>query len=530
MKELVYPRLLLPRVEQLPDKVAFVDVSAAGIRYEGTFASHLDRLLRLMHSMRVVLGIERGDRFGVLAMNGHEYLELYHAAMFGVGIINPLNTRFNPTELAYVLNDSDSTVVFIDPIFAPLLDRAIAEGARVDKVVIVGGESAVGVSGAAATLGYEDLLAVGQPVMPPEPEEEDAAVLMYTGGTTGFPKGALLEQRAEVLNVHHILAAIGLSEERRFLFQSPMFHAALVAGVLGIPATGATSVTIPAFEPGLVLRTIEEQRIDTTMVIPIMLSMLEQAEEFSPDRLKSLHQIVYGASPISQDLIGRWLQMLPDTDFLQGYGMTEAASALTFLGPEDHRRGGSALTAAGRPLFGVELQITDSVGNALPRGETGEVCARGGNLMREYWQKPVETKEAMRDGWYRTGDMGFVDEHSLLHLTDRMKDMIVTGGENVYSIEVENAIGSHSAVAEVAVIGIPSIKWGEAVHAIVVLRQGMNATVEDLIAHAHNVLAGFKVPKSIEFREDPLPLSGAFKPLKRELRRRYLEDQERCAS
>jgi long-chain acyl-CoA synthetase len=397
-------------------------------------------------------------------------------------------------------------------------------------VVIVGGDSAVGVSAADATLGYEDLMAVGQPVMPPEPEEEDAAVLMYTGGTTGFPKGALLEQRAEVLNVHHVLAAIGLREERRFLFQSPMFHAALVAGVLGIPATGATSVTIPAFEPGLALRAIEEQGIDTTMVIPIMLSMLEQSEEFSPDRLKSLRQIVYGASPISQDLIGRWLQMLPDTDFLQGYGMTEAASALTFLGPEDHRRGGNALTAAGRPLFGVELQITDSDGNGLPRGETGEVCARGGNLMREYWQKPLETKEAMRDGWYRTGDMGFVDEDSLLHLTDRMKDMIVTGGENVYSIEVENAIGSHPAVAEVAVIGIPSDKWGEAVHAIVVLRHGTKATVEDLIAHARKVLAGFKVPKSIELRDDPLPLSGAFKPLKRELRRRYLEVQERCAS
>ena len=530
MKELVYPRLLLPRIEQLPDKVAFVDVTTVGIRYQGTFASHLDRLLRLMHSMQVVLGIEPGDRFGVLAMNGHEYLELYHSALFGGGIVNPLNMRFTPIELAYVLNDSGSRVVFVDPVFAPLLDRAVAAGAKVDRVVIIGGESDAGVRGADPTLAYEDLLEVGKPSMPPEPEEEDAAILMYTGGTTGFPKGALLEQRAEVLNVHHVLAAIGLREERRFLFQSPMFHAALVAGVLGIPATGATSVTIPAFEPGLVLRTIEEQRIDTTMVIPIMLSMLEQAEEFSPDRLRSLRQIVYGASPISQDLIVRWLQMLPDADFFQGYGMTEAASALTFLGPEDHRHGGSALTAAGRPLFGVELQITDPHGSALPRGELGEVCARGGNFMREYWQKPDETKEAMRDGWYRTGDMGFVDEHSLLHLTDRLKDMIVTGGENVYSIEVENAIGSHPAVAEVAVIGIPSDKWGETVHAIVVLRQDMKATVEELIAHARKALAGFKVPKSLEFRDGPLPLSGAFKPLKRELRRHYWEGQERQVS
>jgi long-chain acyl-CoA synthetase len=530
MKELVYPRLLLPRVEQLPDKVAFVDVTTGGTRYRGTFSSHLDRLLRLMHSMRAVLDIEPGDRFGVLAMNGHEYLELYHAAMFGVGIINPLNMRFTPIELAYVLNDSGSRVVFTDPVFAPLLDRARAEGARVDKVVIIGGESDAGVKGVDATLGYEDLVAAGKPVMPREPEEDDAAILMYTGGTTGFPKGALLEQRAEVLNVYHVLAAIGLREERRFLFQSPMFHAALVAGVLGIPATGATSVTIPAFEPGLVLRTIEEQTIDTTMVIPIMLSMLEQAEGFSPERLGSLRQLVYGASPISHDLIVRWLQLFPDIDFLQGYGMTEAASALTFLGPEDHRLGGEALTAAGSPLFGVELQITDPLGNALPRGEAGEVCARGGNLMREYWQKPEETEAVLRDGWYRTGDMGFVDEHGLLHLTDRMKDMIVTGGENVYSIEVENAIGSHPAVAEVAVIGIPSDKWGEAVHAIVVLRKGTKATGEDLIAHARKVLAGFKVPKSIEFRDDPLPLSGAFKPLKRELRRGYWESQERWVS
>lgn len=531
MKELVYPRLLLPRAEQLVEKVAFVDVAGGGIRYEGTFGLHIDRLLRLTSAMRSEIGVKPGDRFAVLAMNGHEYLELYHAAMFGAGIINPLNIRFTPSELAYVLNDSDSRVVFTDPVFAPLLDRARDDGAKVDTVVIIGGEPGDDTTGGDGhTLGYEELLAAGEPVMPPEPEEDDAAVLMYTGGTTGFPKGALLQQRAEVLNIYHVLAEIGLREERRFLFQSPMFHAALVAGVLGIPATGATSVVIPMFEPELVLRVIEEQKIDTTMVIPVMLSMLEQAEGFSPEHLGSLRQLVYGASPISQDLIGRWLEMLPNTDFIQGYGMTEAASVLTFLGPEDHRRGGKALTTSGRPLFGVELRITDSLGNALPRGETGEVCARGGNLMREYWRKPKETKAVMRDGWYRTGDMGFVDEQGLLHLTDRMKDMIVTGGENVYSIEVENAIASHPDVQEVAVIGIPSDKWGETVHAIVVLRQDTKATAEELIEYVRKFLAGFKVPKSVEFRDGPLPLSGAFKPLKRELRRPFWENRERQVS
>ena len=524
MKELVYPRLLLQRAEQFADKVAFIDVSSRGILYQGTFENHMDRLVRLTNSMKTVLGLRPGDRFAVLAANSHQYIELYHAAMFGAGIINPLNIRFAPSELAYVLNDSGSKVVFTDASFSTLLDRARDEGAMVDTVVRIDGESENGV------LGYEDLVAVGRPIMPVEPDEDDAAVLMYTGGTTGFPKGVLLQQRAEVLNVHHVLSAIGLREERRFLFQAPMFHAALVAGILGIPASGATSVTIPLFDAELVLDVIEEQEIDTTMMIPVMLSMLEQVDGFSPRRLRTLRQLVYGAAPISETLLSRWLEMLPDTDFLQGYGMTEAASALTFLGPEDHRRGGSALTTAGRPLFGVNVCITNASGETLPQGESGEVCARGGNFMREYWRKPEESELVLRDGWYRTGDMGFFDEKNLLHLTDRLKDMIVTGGENVYSTEVENALASHPAVQEVAVIGIPSDVWGEAVHAIVVLRKNGKATSQELIDHARTSLAAFKVPKSVEFQDGPLPLSGAFKPLKRELRRRYWESRERQVS
>jgi long-chain acyl-CoA synthetase len=478
--------------------------------------------------MRSVLGLRPGDRFAVLAANSHEYMELYHAAMFGAAIINPLNIRLAPSELAYVLNDSGSKVVFTDGLFASLLDRARGEGANVDTVVVIGGESDSGIGGGSnAVIGYEDLVAAGRPITPAEPEEDDPAVLMYTGGTTGFPKGVLLQQRAQVLNVYHVFSELGLREERRFLFQSPMFHAALVAGVLGIPASGATSVTIPLFDSELVLRVIEEQQIDTTMVVPVMLSMLEQAEGFSPERLRSLRQLVYGAAPISEALISRWLEMLPDTDFLQGYGMTEAASVLTFLGPKDHREGGSALTSAGRPIFGIDVRVTDARGETLPRGETGEVCARGGNFMREYWKKRKESEAVFRDGWYRTGDMGFFDDQNLLHVTDRLTDMIVTGGENVYSTEVENAVASHPAVQEVAVIGIPSDSWGEAVHAIVVLTEDGKVTAEELIEYARKSLSGFKVPKSVEFQDGPLPISGAFKPLKRELRRQYWENRER---
>jgi long-chain acyl-CoA synthetase len=531
MNELVYPRFLLPRAERFADKVGFVDVVPGAVRYSGTFATHVNRVLRLSHSLQKELGLARDDRFAVLAMNGHEFIELYHAALFGAGIINPLNIRFSAAELAYVLHDSGTTVIFTDPVFASLIERARdEEEAKIEKLVMIGGSAEDLERLGDSTVAYEDLVVAGEPVMPPEPEEDDPVILMYTGGTTGLPKGALLDQRAEVLNVYHVGLQIGLSENRRFLFQSPMFHAAVVAGVLGIPASGATSVSIPVFDPELVLDTIESEQIDTTMMVPVMMSMLEQHPSFSARRLRSLRQLVYGAAPISETLLRRWLAMLPGVDFYQGYGMTEAASVLTFLGPEEHRGDGAMLGAAGAPVFGVELRVTDSLGNQQPRGEPGEVIARGGNLMRCYWGKPDETEEAMRDGWYRTGDVGYLDERGLLHLTDRMKDMIVTGGENVYSTEVENAIATHPAVQEVAVIGIPSDSWGEAVHAIVVLKEDMRATGEQLIEHARQSLASFKVPKSVEFHDGPLPLSGAFKPLKRELRRRYWDGHERQVS
>jgi long-chain acyl-CoA synthetase len=530
MKELVFPRFLLPRAEMLADKVAFVDVTHEGVRYEGTFGTHVERVLRLSTAMHDQLGLGKSDRFAVLAMNSHEFLELYHAAFFGAAIINPMNIRFTPAELAYVLSDSGSSVVFTDPVFATLIQRARdEEGAKVSNVVVIGGETP-GTDGETGMISYEELLASSEPKTPREPAESDPVVLMYTGGTTGLPKGALLEQRAEILNVYHVMTEIGLREERRFLFQSPMFHAAVVAGVIGIPASGATSVSIPIFDPALVLDVIQSQKIDTTMVVPAMLSMLEAHESFTPDRLRPLRQLVYGAAPITRTVLERWMKMLPRVEFYQGYGMTEAASVLTFLGPKDHRHGGDALSSAGRPVIGVGIRITDSLGNKMPRGEAGEICARGGNLMREYWGKRDETAAALRNGWYRTGDVGFFDDQGFLHLTDRVKDMIVTGGENVYSTEVENVIAKHPAVQDVAVIGIPSDAWGEAVHAIVVLKQDMKTTAEDLIDYARRFLAGFKVPKSVEFHDGALPLSGAFKPLKRELRRPYWEGRDRQVS
>jgi long-chain acyl-CoA synthetase len=264
--------------------------------------------------------------------------------------------------------------------------------------------------------------------------------------------------------------------------------------------------------------------------VPTMIGMIVNHPEFRPERLASLRQLIYGASPMPTALLEQLLGFYPDLEISQAYGMTEASAVLTFLQPEDHRRGGELLKSAGRPVPGVLLSIQGPDGTLLSPGETGEVCARAGNFMTEYWNRPDETADAFRDGWYHTGDAGYVDDHGYLFLVDRVKDMIVTGGENVYSTEVENAIAKHPDVEQVAVIGIPSEQWGEAVHAIVVPREGTSPSEQEIIDHAREWIAGFKLPKSVEMRSEPLPLSGAMKVLKRDLRAPYWEGHDRGVS
>jgi acyl-CoA synthetase (AMP-forming)/AMP-acid ligase II len=515
MKELVFHRLFFPAMERWADTVGIHDGS-----YQSTFASHADRVLRLTDGMRRHLGLERTSRFAVMACNGHEYLELYHAAFLGAGIINPLNLRLAGQELQFILADSGAEAVFVDAVFAEHFARNIAP-VRADlplrHVVLMGDGDAP------HDVRYEELIASSIPVIPDEPEETDPVVLMYTGGTTGLAKGALLDQRAESLNLYHIAMAVGLSDRRVYLHQTPMFHAASMGGVLGLPASGGTSVFVPLFEPESVMGLIEQLRVDWTTMVPTMIAMVVNHPEFRPERLASLRDLVYGASPMPAALLERLQTTFPDLRLWQGYGMTECSSVLTFLTPEDHRRGGAILRSAGRPALGIELSIRDADGNVLGPKEDGEVCARGGNFMLEYWHRPEQTAKVFRDGWYCTGDVGHRDEEGYVYLVDRSNDMIVTGGENVYSIEVENAISTLPGVAQVAVIGIPNEVWGEQVHAIVVLDPGAVVTEDEIKDHARLTVAGYKVPKSVDFRTEPIPLSGAMKPLKRELRAPYWE-------
>ena len=331
MKELVYSRVLLPALEHHADKVAFFDGA-----YENTMAGHGERVLRLADAMRHELGLEPTDRFAVMALNSHQFLELYHAGFLGAGVVTPLNLRLAGAELQQIVRDSGARAVFVDAMFAEHLVNALDEvkdDLDLQHVVLIGDPDA----DVPHDLAYEDLLAAGRPVVPPEPEEDDPAVLMYTGGTTGLPKGVLLDQRSEMLNLYHAGMVLGLPEHRVYLHQTPMFHAASMTGVLGIPATGATSVFIPMFEAGRVLDLIEEHAVSQTVMVPTMIRAMITHPDYRPERLASLEVLTYGASPMS----GALLDQDP-----RGASLGAAEPGLrddrVFRGPEHPERRGSS--------------------------------------------------------------------------------------------------------------------------------------------------------------------------------------------
>jgi len=522
MKELIYQRSFLPAAEQFAEKTAIISGD-----YRATYRQHADRVLQLTRALGERLDITGSDRFAVMALNSHEYFELYHAAFLGGGVINPLNLRLAGKELDYIVRDSGTEVIFADQYFAAAIAQALAESDEpnnVRQIVLIGDGDVP------HDMKYDDLIAGIDIVEPDEPEEEDAVVLMYTGGTTGLPKGVLLDNRAEILNMYHVAMVFGFDENAVNLVQTPMFHAASMAAILGTPTSGGTAVTLPMFDPGGVMSLIEAHGVTQTMMVPTMIGMMLQHPDFAPERIASLEQLIYGASPMPAAILDKIITMFPELQILQGYGMTECSSVLTILGPEEHKSGGDRLRSAGRAVPGVALSIRDDEGNEVAQGGTGEVWARGGNFMQKYWNKTEATEEVFEGGWYHTGDAGYLDAQGFLFLVDRVKDMIVTGGENVYSAEVESALSQHPSVEQVAVIGIPHDTWGEQVHAVIVLAAGTEASAEELQAFAKESIAGYKVPKSIEFRDEPLPLSGAMKVLKKDLRAPYWEGQGRAVN
>ncbi len=514
MKELIYHRLFLPAAETFGPRPAVHDGS-----YGASFASHAARVLRLADAMRRELGLAGDDRFAVLSANSHEYIELYHAAFLGAAVINPVNVRLADPELGHVIAHSGARVLFADATFATraaaIIERLGADS-PVERVVLIGDARDV-----AGAVRYDELVAAGEERVPAEPDEDDVPMLMYTGGTTGLPKGVVLSQRASMLNLYHLAMVSGLafSDDAVYLHHTPLFHVTGTNSALSAAAYGTEGVVLPGFDPELLMQACERHGVTETVLVPTMMAMILNSPGFRPERLRSLRRIGYGGAPMPSALLDRMRAISPGVEFLQGYGMTEAAAALTFLTARDHERDEQTLRSVGRALPGVQLRICDGDGTEVPRGHVGEVCVRAGNLMSGYWRDPEATARVFRHGWYRTGDLGRLDEGGYLHLVDRADDMIITGGENVYSLEVENALATHPAVAQVAVIGVPHDTWGQQVHAIVVLRPGHTATPHELAEHARTSVARYKVPKSFEIRTEPLPVSAAMKPLKRALRR-----------
>lgn len=459
------------------------------------------RRIRRLAGALAGLGLRRGSRVAVLGANCHRYVELYLGLPMCGYVVVPLNVRHTDPERLYALRDSGAEVLFTD--------RPVA------------GAHELGVRTVDLVEGYEQLLhGAEEQDWLADTAESDLAGIFYTGGTTGAAKGVMLTHGNLVANAFHFMACWPFTADTRWLVVAPMFHAAGTIGTLATIWAGGAQVVVPAFAPDVVLDVIEREQVTATLVVPTMMDALATEQRDRPRDVSSLRWLSHGSSPSAVELLRRTHATFPGASMLHIYGLTETSPIVTLLPEEQRLLDTPRALSCGRPAVGVEVRVGDPAErvSAAP-GEVGEVSIRGANVFAGYWNKPQETSAALHEGWFASGDLGFLDETGYLFLVDRAKDMIVTGGENVYSAEVENALYSHPAVVEAAVFGIPHERYGEAVHAVVTVRG--ETSQDDLIAHCRHSIAGYKVPRAVEQRTEPLPKSGAGKILKRELREPY---------
>lgn len=474
-----------------------------------TWAQWFDRMRRVA-GLLAAAGAGPGVRFGLLMKNGFRQAESIWAGHWGGAVPVPVNWRLAPGEIADILGDSGCAVVIVDPEFAPLFDAPPLHGWRARIIV------------AAADQGsYEALLASSAPAPMHDCAEDAEAMVLYTGGTTGRSKGVRLSHRNLTWNAMQVGLALGIRQDDVTLTVAPMFHAAALCSNV-TTLLGGTHVYLRQFSPQALLEAVERWRIRYTTVVPTMLKMiLDDAEAGRFDR-SSLRVLFYGSSPMPASWMRSAIGLFPNAAFNQAYGLTETAPILTILGDDDHRAGIAAndpaiLGSAGRPLVGVEIRIVDDSGAECATGRPGEVRVRAPGVMLGYHNRPHETAEVLEDGWLRTGDVGAIDDSGRLTILDRKKDLIISGGENVYSVDVEAVLARHPAVAEVAVVGVPDARLGEAVAAVVVLRPGATLTAQELIAHCRASIGAYKAPRQVRFVE-ALPRTAVGKVRKSALR------------
>ena len=504
---------LLRRTRLFADQPALTDLETG---WRATYGEHLTRVAATVAGLHSV-GVASTDRVAILAGPTYRYVELWHAGLAGGFVICPLNSRFTLDELTAVVDDASCLVLLHDDEHTQLAQAIASRVASVEQRI------ALDDNGSTTTTSLEALTrhALGAK-LPPEPAEAAPAALIYTGGTTGRPKGVLHSQRSVVTHIVRMQVTSGGEPGHTLLSIMPMFHTGGMAAVgWFLPSAGHTYI-LPAFKPDEVLRAISEHSITVIAGAPTMFAMLLEHPEFEPELLSSLRLAYYGSAPMLPGLVTRLLDVNPELRFFQTYGMTETCGGVTALRPEFHTTEDvSRLASVGQPYFDVELEIRDPQDRrVLEVGEVGEIWIRSGSNLIEYWRQPELTAGAVEDGWYRTGDAGRVDDEGFLYLADRVKDMIVTGGENVYSIEVERALSSFPGVLQAAVVGVPDPVWGERVHAFVVGLPGELSEAE-LREHLRGQLASYKIPKTWTIRSEPLPLSAAGKVLKTKLREPY---------
>lgn len=491
----------------------------------GEFARHTAQVANGL----IDIGIAPDERVAHLGRNTLEFYELVIGAARAGAVLTPLNWRLAPPEIEWILRDCAARVLFVDPEFADIAAQLRGNLPGLEFIVCLQ-------ACADAFVAYPVWRGEQSSADPGvERAPDDAALQLYTSGTTGFPKGVVLSSKALLRSdFEYTPATMDLwdvwQEDDVLLLAMPNFHIGGIApGLRGLKGA-IKSVLLREFEPGAVLAAIEDQRITKTFLVPAAIGAMLMHPKAQQTDYSSLKLVGYGASPIPLDLLRGALKTF-GCDFAQVYGLTETAGTICALMPADHDlNGNERMRGIGQPINGVEMKVVGEDGAEVAPRAIGEIVIRSTANLTAYWNRPEETAEAVdADGWFRSGDAGYVDEDGYFYLYDRIKDMIVTGGENVYPAEVENAVFGCDGVADVSVIGVPDAKWGEAVKACVVRKSGAQISEADVIAHARERIAGFKCPKSVDF-VDALPRNPSGKVLRRELRAPYWEGQDRQIS
>ena len=487
------------------------------------FADRVYRLANFFHSK----GVGQGDCVAILHQNSHEFLESYFATAQVGAILNPLNFRLSPNELAFIIRDSGASLLIVSDRYVEGVEPLLEMGIDLNQVLWT--NSMVETSAPVDSRYYEDVLREEKGVAPslPDISDEDVVHLYYTSGTTGRPKGVMLSHKNVCVHALAAVAELKLSDHDNWIHVAPLFHLADAWATFAITWVGGKHVVVADFDPPLVLSAIEQERVTITNMIPTMLNMLVNTPGVDTRDFSSLRAILSGGAPIAPEVVRKIMGVFK-CDYIQTYGMTETSPYLTVsilkenlahLADEEQFL---YKAKTGRPFMGVLLKVVREDGTEVMANdeEVGEIVVKGDIVTKGYWNRPEETAKALKDGWLYTGDMAVVDREGYVNIVDRKKDMIITGGENVYSVEVENVLYTHPSVLEAAVIGVADPKWGEAVKAVLVLKPGETATEEEIIKYCKQYMARYKAPKSIDFISE-LPKTGSGKIFKKGLKERY---------